>query len=591
MKILSSSFLIILSTLFLIGCNAVTGQATGVSEQDQIDEAVMYIEEKSNACSNEFYSGPMKDFEFKLFTNESIVRDWLNDCMSDYGTAGNWNVKITYAIFGTIVDDINLDFSYAKADITSTMAYLENLTEDSIPENNQSFSNPNNQTNQDILFANNYLETATDECINEFEIEFPLLMGTSDNAIKNWLNECSTDKPIFGTWHVHQSGSVLIPNWDIQMTHSPDDIQDTIIYLSTPGGKQNEKPVLTKSYEVAANEVSNDDNQQQQENSGWDYERQNYTVDEQAALDDCIQEIADFPNWLKVFYADGTHPMQNYFNSCVSDNGFGNLNFDLNDVEGLFIGASPANALNNEPEVNDFTDEQIATVVENCENEMDGMMFTKDILPGGKTRPQAYFESCLDDEGISVDIYNDWVEAQEPEENDFTYEQIATVVENCENEMEGLAFPQYMLEDGRTPAQAYFESCLEDEGISVDIYNDWVETQEPEPVIMDGPPQGEALENILSTCVNEAYSSSIAIRFRSANAAEEYLQTSFNDCLNSYTIFEEYSYSEYSYLLNQTPDEPDNNQEESIEDRVDDLEQKFADLFEQLQEILESVEN
>ena len=526
MKILSSSFLIILSTLFLIGCNAVTGQATGVSKQDQIDKAVMYIEEKSNACSNEFYSGPMKDFEFKLFTNESIVRDWLNDCMSDYGTSGNWNVKITYAIFGTIVDDINLDFSYAKADITSTMAYLENLTEDSIPENNQSFSNPNNQTNQDILFANNYLETATDECINEFEIEFPLLMGTSDNAIKNWLNECSTDKPIFGTWHVHQSGSVLIPNWDIQMTHSPEDIQDTIIYLSTPGGKQNEKPVLTKSYEVAANEVSNDDNQQQQENSGWDYERQNYTVDEQAALDDCIQEIADFPDWVKVFYADGTHPMQNYFNSCVSDNGFGNLNFDLNDVEGLFIGASPANALNNEPEVNNFTDEQIATVVENCENEMDGMMFPKNILPGGKTQPQAYFESCL-----------------------------------------------------------------EDEGISVDIYNDWVETQEPEPVIMDGPPQGEALENILSTCVNEAYSSSIAIRFRSANAAEEYLQTSFNDCLNSLTVFEEYSYSEYSYLLNQTPDEPDNNQEESIEDRVDDLEQKFADLFEQLQEILESVEN
>ena len=51
------------------------------------------------------------------------------------------------------------------------------------------------------------------------------------------------------------------------------------------------------------------------------------------------------------------------------------------------------------------------------------------------------------------------------------------------------------------------------------------------------------------------------------------------------------SFAEYSYLLNQTPDEPDNNQEESIEDRVDDLEQKFADLFEQLQEILESVEN
>ena len=62
MKILSSSFLIILSTLFLIGCNAVTGQATGVSEQDQIAEAVMYIEEKSNACSNNFYSGPMKDY-------------------------------------------------------------------------------------------------------------------------------------------------------------------------------------------------------------------------------------------------------------------------------------------------------------------------------------------------------------------------------------------------------------------------------------------------------------------------------------------------------------------------------------------------
>tara|TARA_Y100000748_G_C15289716_1_gene407883 strand:- start:233 stop:706 length:474 start_codon:yes stop_codon:yes gene_type:complete len=157
--------------------------------------------------------------------------------------------------------------------------------------------------------------------------------------------------------------------------------------------------------------------------------------------------------------------------------------------------------------------------------------------------------------------------------------------------MDGMMFPKNILPGGKTQPQAYFESCLEDEGISVDIYNDWVETQEPEPVIMDGPPQGEALENILSTCVNEAYSSSIAIRFRSANAAEEYLQTSFNDCLNSYTIFEEYSYSEYSYLLNQTPDEPDNNQEESIEDRVDDLEQKFADLFEQLQEILESVEN
>ncbi|MCH2310786.1 MAG: hypothetical protein MK345_07030 [SAR202 cluster bacterium] len=526
MKILSSSFLIILSTLFLIGCNAVTGQATGVSEQDQIDEAVMYIEGKSNACSNEFYSGPMKDFEFKFNLNKNQVRDWLNDCMSNYGTSGNWMPSMTYSIFGTIVDDVNLNFSYGKADIDSTIAYLEEFSEDTISEKTQSFSNPNNQTDQDILFANNYLDTATDECINEFEIEFPLVMGTSDNAIKNWLNECSTDKPIFGTWHVHQSGSVFFPNWDIQMTHSPEDIQDTIIYLSVPGEKQNDEPVLTKSYEVAANEVSNDDNQQQQENSGWDYERQNYTVDEQAALDACIQEIADFPDWVKVVYSDGTHPMQNYFNSCVSDNGFGNLNFDLNDVEGLFIGASPANALNNEPEVNNFTDEQIATVVE-----------------------------------------------------------------NCENEMQGLAFPQYMLRDGRTPAQAYFESCLEDEGISVDIYNDWVEAQEPEPVIMDGPPQGEALENVLSICVNEAYSSSIAIRFRSANAAEEYLQTSFNDCLNSLTVFEEYSYSEYSYLLNQTPDEPDNNQEESIEDRVDDLEQKFADLFEQLQEILESVEN
>ena len=526
MKILSSSFLIILSTLFLIGCNAVTGQATGVSAQDQIDEAVMYIEGKSNACSNEFYSGPMKDFEFKFNLNKNQVRDWLNDCMSNYGTSGNWMPSMTYSIFGTIVDDVNLNFSYGKADIDSTIAYLEEFSEDTISEKTQSFSNPNNQTDQDILFANNYLDTATDECINEFEIEFPLVMGTSDNAIKNWLNECSTDKPIFGTWHVHQSGSVFFPNWDIQMTHSPEDIQDTIIYLSVPGEKQNDEPVLTKSYEVAANEVSNDDNQQQQENSGWDYERQNYTVDEQAALDACIQEITDFPDWVKVVYSDGTHPMQNYFNSCVSDNGFGNLNFDLNDVEGLFIGASPANALNNEPEVNNFTDEQIATVVE-----------------------------------------------------------------NCENEMQGLAFPQYMLRDGRTPAQAYFESCLENEGISVDIYNDWVEAQEPEPVIMDGPPQGEALENVLSICVNEAYSSSIAIRFRSANAAEEYLQTSFNDCLNSLTVFEEYSYSEYSYLLNQTPDEPDNNQEESIEDRVDDLEQKFADLFEQLQEILESVEN
>ena len=137
--------------------------------------------------------------------------------------------------------------------------------------------------------------------------------------------------------------------------------------------------------------------------------------------------------------------MQNYFNSCVSDKSF-TLDFDLNDIEGLFIGASPANALNNEPEENDLTDEQIATVVE-----------------------------------------------------------------NCENEMEGLAFPQYMLEDGRTPAQAYFESCLEDEGISVDIYNDWVESQEPEPVIMDGPPQGEALESILSICVNEYYRFSIVI--------------------------------------------------------------------------------
>lgn len=536
MKILSSSFLIILSTLFLIGCNAVTGQATGVSEQDQIDKAVMYIEGKSNACSNEFYSGPMKDFEFKFNVNENQVRDWLNDCMSDYGTSGNWTVNISYAIFVTIVDDVNLNFSYGKADIDSTIAYLEEFSEDTISEKTQSFSNPNNQTDQDILFANNYLDTATDECINEFEIEFPLVMGTSDNAIKNWLNECSTDKPIFGTWHVHQSGSVFFPNLDIQMTHSPEDIQDTIIYLSVPGEKQNDEPVLTKSYEVAANEVSNDDNQQQQENSGWDYERQNYTVDEQAALDDCIQEIADFPDWVKVFYADGTHPMQNYFNSCVSDNGFGNLNFDLNDVEGLFIGASPANALNNEPEENDLTDEQI-------------------------------------------------------------YNAIASIVTSCEYEMEGLAFPQYMLRDGRTPAQAYFESCLDDEGISVDMYNDWTEIEEPEPVIMDEPIQFEPLSIILSDCVNEAYSSSITIRFRSANDAEEYLQTQFSDCLNSYNIFEEYSYSEYSsYFLNQTPDDPDNNQEESdseesIEDRVNELEQKFADLFEQLQEILESVEN
>lgn len=304
------------------------------------------------------------------------------------------------------------------------------------------------------------------------------------------------------------------------MTHSPADIQETIIYLSQSGEKQNDEPVLTKSYEVA-DEVSNDDNQQQQEYSGWDYERQNYTVDEQAALDHCIQKIADAPAWFKVLYADGIHPMQNYFNSCVSDNGFVNLlNFDLNDVEGLFIGASPANALNNEPEENDLTDEQIATVVENCENELGSLKQSK----------------------------------------------------------------------------VFFESCLETEGISVDIYNDWVNAQEPEPVIMDGPPQGEALESILSICVNEAYSSSNVIRFRSANAAEKYLQTSFNDCLNNYTIFEDYSYSEYSYLLNQTPDDPDNNQEESdseesIEDRVNELEQQFADLFEQLQEILESVEN
>jgi len=255
--------------------------------------------------------------------------------------------------------------------------------------------------------------------------------------------------------------------------------------------------------------------------NNWQYQRQNYTVDEQTALDECIQEIADAPGWLKVFYQDGRHSMQNVFDTCLSNNGFDN---------------TPPNDSNNELEEN------------------------------------------------------------EPEENDFTYEQIATVVENCENEMQELAFAQYMLEDGRTPAQAYFESCLAEEGISVENYNDWVEAQEPEPVIMDGPPQGEALENILSTCVNEAYSSSIAIRFRSANAAEEYLQTSFNDCLNNYNIFEEYSYSSYSFLLNQTPDDPDNNQEESdseesIEDRVNELEQQFADLFEQLQEILESVEN
>ena len=527
MKILSSSFLIILSTLFLIGCNAVTGQATGVSgvsEQDQIDEAVMYIEEKSNACSNNFYSGPMKDYEFKLTAEENEVINWLNDCMADYGTSGNWNVNITYSLFQMFVDNVNLNFSYDKKDIDSTIAYLENLPENSIPDNTKSFSNPNNQTNQDILFANNYLDTATDECIALLKNSMNVNLSPKSD-IEAFLEVCSAQKPIFGQWNISKKSALLL-GWNIKMTHSPADIQETIIYLSQSGEKQNDEPVLTKSYEVA-DEVSNDDNQQQQEYSGWDYERQNYTVDEQAALDHCIQKIADAPAWFKVLYADGIHPMQNYFNSCVSDNGFVNLlNFDLNDVEGLFIGASPANALNNEPEENDLTDEQIATVVE-----------------------------------------------------------------NCENEMEGLAFPQYMLEDGRTPAQAYFESCLEDEGISVDIYNDWVESQEPEPVIMDGPPQGEALENILSTCVNEAYSSSIAIRFRSANAAEEYLQTSFNDCLNTLTVFEEYSYSEYSYLLNQTPDEPDNNQEESIEDRVDDLEQKFADLFEQLQEILESVEN
>ena len=533
MKILSSSFLIILSTLFLIGCNAVTGQATGVSgvsEQDQIDEAVMYIEEKSNACSNNFYSGPMKDYEFKLTAEENEVINWLNDCMADYGTSGNWNVNITYALFQIFVDNVNLNFSYDKKDIDSTIAYLENLPENSIPDNTKSFSNPNNQTNQDILFANNYLDTATDECIALLKNSMNVNLSPKSD-IEAFLDVCSAQKPIFGQWNISKKSWVPSSGWNIKMTHSPADIQETIIYLSQSGEKQNDEPVLTKSYEVAANEVSNDDNQQQQENSGWDYERQNYTVDEQSALDDCIQEIADAPGWVKVVYPDGTHPMQNYFNSCVSGNGFGNLNFDLNDVEGLFIGASPANALNNEPEENDLTDEQIATVVE-----------------------------------------------------------------NCENEMEGLAFPQYMLEDGRTPAQAYFESCLEDEGISVDIYNDWVESQEPEPVIMDGPPQGEALESILSICVNEAYSSSNVIRFRSANAAEKYLQTSFNDCLNNYTIFEDYSYSEYSYLLNQTPDDPDNNQEESdseesIEDRVNELEQQFADLFEQLQEILESVEN
>ena len=586
MKILSSSFLIILSTLFLIGCNAVTGQATGVSgvsEQDQIDEAVMYIEEKSNACSNNFYSGPMKDYEFKLTAEENEVINWLNDCMADYGTSGNWNVNITYSLFQMFVDNVNLNFSYDKKDIDSTIAYLENLPENSIPDNTKSFSNPNNQTNQDILFANNYLDTATDECIALLKNSMNVNLSPKSD-IEAFLDVCSAQKPIFGQWNISKKSWVPSSGWNIKMTHSPADIQETIIYLSQSGEKQNDEPVLTKSYEVA-DEVSNDDNQQQQENSGWDYERQNYTVDEQAALDDCIQEIADAPHWVKVVYPDGTHPMQNYFNSCVMWNGFGNLNFDLNDVEGLFIGASPANALNNEPEENDLTDEQIATVVENCENEL-----------GSLKQSKVFFESCLETEGISVDIYNDWVNAQEPEENDFTDEQIATVVENCENEMEGLAFPQYMLEDGRTPAQAYFESCLEDEGISVDIYNDWVESQEPEPVIMDGLPQGEALESILSICVNEAYSSSNVIRFRSANAAEKYLQTSFNDCLNNYTIFEDYSYSEYSYLLNQTPDDPDNNQEESdseesIEDRVNELEQQFTDLFEQLQEILESVEN
>ena len=525
MKILSSSFLIILSTLFLIGCNAVTGQATGVSEQDKTDEAVMYIEGKSNVCSNKFYSGPMKDYEFALMLEENEVRDWLNDCMADYGTSGNWNVNITYTLFQMFVDNVNLNFSYDKQDIDSTIAYLENLPENSIPDNTKSFSNPNNQTNQDILFANNYLDTATDECIALLKNSMNVTLSPKSD-IEAFLEVCSAQKPIFGQWNISQKSSLLLGlGWNIKMTHSPADIQETIIYLSQSGEKQNDEPVLTKSYEVAANEVSNDDNQQEQENSGWDYERQNYTVFEQAVIDKCIQDVADVPVWPAVVYQDGTHPMQNYFNSCVSDKSF-TLDFDLNDIEGLFIGASPANALNNEPEENDLTDEQIATVVE-----------------------------------------------------------------NCENEMEGLAFPQYMLEDGRTPAQAYFESCLEDEGIPVDIYNDWVEAQEPEPVIMDGPPQGEALENVLSICVNEAYSSSNVIRFRSANAAEEYLQTSFNDCLNTLTVFEEYSYSEYSYLLNQTPDEPDNNQEESIEDRVNELEQQFADLFEQLQEILESVEN
>tara|TARA_B100001142_G_scaffold271683_1_gene278314 strand:- start:1448 stop:3049 length:1602 start_codon:yes stop_codon:yes gene_type:complete len=533
MKILSSSFLIILSTLFLIGCNAVTGQATGVSEQDQIDEAVMYIEGKSNACSNEFYAGPMKDFEFKLSTNELKVRDWLNDCMSDYGTSGNWMPYITYSIFGTIVDDINLNFSYDKADIDSTIAYLETLPETSIPETTQFFSNPNNQTDQDILFANNYLDTATDDCIALLENSMNVAFSPKSD-IEAFLDVCSAQKPIFGQWKISQKPFLL--GWNIKMTHSPADIQDTIIYLSESVEQENDEPVLTKSYEVGANEVSNDDNQQQQNNlnfdlnnvenlyigsNNWQYQRQNYTVDEQTALDECIQEIADAPGWLKVFYQDGRHSMQNVFDTCLSNNGFDN---------------TPPNDSNNELEEN------------------------------------------------------------EPEENDFTYEQIATVVENCENEMQELAFAQYMLEDGRTPAQAYFESCLAEEGISVENYNDWVEAQEPEPVIMDGPPQGEALENILSTCVNEAYSSSIAIRFRSANAAEEYLQTSFNDCLNNYNIFEEYSYSSYSFLLNQTPDDPDNNQEESdseesIEDRVNELEQQFADLFEQLQEILESVEN
>ena len=537
MKILSSSFLIILSTLFLIGCNAVTGQATGVSgvsEQDKIDEAVMYIEEKSNACSNNFYSGPMKDYEFKLTAEENEVINWLNDCMADYGTSGNWNVNITYSLFQMFVDNVNLNFSYDKKDIDSTIAYLENLPENSIPDNSKSFSNPNNQTNQDILFANNYLDTATDECIALLKNSMNVNLSPKSD-IEAFLEVCSAQKPIFGQWNISKK-SALPLGWNIKMTHSPADIQETIIYLSQSGEKQNDEPVLTKSYEVAANEVSNDDNQQQQENSGWDYERQNYTVDEQAALDDCIQEIADAPGWVKVVYPDGTHPMQNYFNSCVSGNGFGNLNFDLNDVEGLFIGASPANALNNEPEENDLTDEQI-------------------------------------------------------------YNAIASIVTSCEYEMEGLAFPQYMLEDGRTPAQAYFESCLDDEGISVDMYNDWTEIEEPEPVIMDEPIQFEPLSIILSDCVNEAYSSSNVIRFRSANDAEEYLQTQFSDCLNSYNIFEEYSYSEYSsYFLNQTPDDPDNNQEdsdseESIEDRVNELEQQFADLFEQLQEILESVEN